>query len=167
MPEPLPNPAGGDVLAMLRLDADADEHREIRELWKRHSVAEDARDLPGLISTLTDDCVYEVVPTGTVWRGHDGARRFYTELLTAFPDIHFELSNIVIGPQGVFEEAHVTGTHRADWLHFPATGKPVEFVVLIFFPWDSARKLFRGERVHFHSATLGGEPLDPGRRPAA
>lgn len=150
-----PAPPADDVRASLRLEADPAEYREIRELWKRHSIAEDARDLPGLVSTLTPDCVYQVVPTGTVWRGHDGARRFYTELLTAFPDVHFELTNIVIGPQGVFEEAHVTGTHRADWLHFPATGQPVEFDVVILFPWDRERRLFRGERVHFHSAGLG------------
>ena len=29
------------------------DHDAIRELWKKHSIAEDARDLPGLISTLT------------------------------------------------------------------------------------------------------------------
>ena len=30
-------------------------YREVRELYKTHSIAEDARDLPGLISTLTPD----------------------------------------------------------------------------------------------------------------
>ena len=30
-----------------------------------------------------------------------GEIRFYTELLTAFPDIHFDLDYIVIGPQGL------------------------------------------------------------------
>ena len=136
---------------MLRREMDPEEYREIRELWKTHSIAEDNRDLPGLISTLTPDCVYEVVGTGAVWHGHDGARSFYTQLLTAFPDIHFTLTNIVIGPQGVFEEAQVTGTHRGDWLDMPATGEPVEFMVTILFPWDPERRLFRGERVHFHA----------------
>lgn len=40
---------------------------------KVHSIAEDARDIVGLLATLTEDCVYEVVPTGTVWRGDAGA----------------------------------------------------------------------------------------------
>ena len=79
------------------------DHDAIRELWKKHSLAEDARDLPGLISTLTPDCVYELAQTGHRWEGHEGAARFYTELLTAFPDIHFDLTDIVIGPQGVCE----------------------------------------------------------------
>ena len=93
------------ILELLRRPVDPDEYTEIRELWKTHSIAEDNRDLPGLISTLTEDCVYEVVGSGARWEGHEGAARFYTELLTAFPDIHFDLDYIVIGPQGVCEEA--------------------------------------------------------------
>jgi hypothetical protein len=45
-----------DVRQLIRRDVDAEEYGRIRELWKRHSIAEDARDLPGLISTLTEDC---------------------------------------------------------------------------------------------------------------
>ena len=101
-----------EVIEQLRRDVSQEEHDEIRELWKKHSIAEDNRDLPGLISTLTDDCVYEVRPDGARWEGHDGAARFYTELLTAFPDIHFDLTDIVIGPQGVCEWARVSGTHK-------------------------------------------------------
>ena len=40
------------ILELLRRPVDADEYTEIRELWKTHSIAEDNRDLPGLISTL-------------------------------------------------------------------------------------------------------------------
>lgn len=131
----------------LRRRIDPDEYGAIRRLWIAHSIAEDARDIPGLQATLSEDCVYEIVQTGHIWHGHEGARAFYTELLTAFPDIHFDLQNIVIGPQGVWEEAAVTGTHLADWLHLEASGEPVQFSVQIFFPWDRERALFAGERV--------------------
>src|SRR5205085_9333816 len=104
-----------DVRDLIRRDVDAAEHDEIRELWKKHSIAEDARDLPGLISTLTEDCVYELVESGHRWEGHEGATRFYMGLLSAFPDITFDLTDIVIGPQGVCEEADVTGTHLGEW----------------------------------------------------
>jgi predicted ester cyclase len=137
-----------DVRDLLRLPVHPQEYDAIRELWKRHSKAEDQRDIAGLLSTLTDDCVYEIVGTEHIWHGHEGATRFYGGLLGAFPDIDFKLTDIVIGPQGVCEEADVTATHEADWLDFPATGKRVEFGVVIFFPWDSERKLFKGERVH-------------------
>jgi SnoaL-like domain len=135
------------VLELLDRRITPDDYEEIRELWKRHSMAEDERDLPGLISTLTEDCVYELVGTGYVWRGHEGAARFYTELLTSFPDIDFSLRNIVIGPQGVCEEATVTATFERDWLDQPASGGPVSFTVVIFFPWDPQARKFSGERV--------------------
>ena len=137
-----------EVVELIRRDVDAHEYEEIRELWKRHSMAEDARDLPGLISTLTPECVYELMQTGHRWKGHDGAARFYTELLTAFPDIHFDLTDIVIGPQGVCEEARVTGMHRASWLDYEPTGERLTWRVVIFFPWDREQRLFRGEKVY-------------------
>src|SRR5919198_390471 len=108
-----------DVRELIRLEPSPEEHDAIRELWKRHSIAEDNRDLPGLLSTLTEDCVYELVQTGHRWEGHEGATRFYAGLLGGFPDIDFRLTDIVIGPQGVCEEADVNGTHEAEWLRGP------------------------------------------------
>ena len=91
---------------------------------------------------------------GHRWEGHAGARAFYTQLLTAFPDIHFDLTNIVVGPQGVCEEAAVTATFERDWLDFRATRKRIDFRVVIFFPWDLARGKFTGERVYVDGAPL-------------
>ena len=136
------------VVALLRRDVTQPLYDEIRELWKRHSIAEDNRDLPGLISTLTEDCVYELVQTGDRWEGHDGATRFYVQLLTAFPDIHFDLTDIVIGPQGVCEEARVIGTFESEWVGVEPTGERLAWSVVIFFPWDSSRRLFKGEKIH-------------------
>ncbi len=144
-------PPDDRVRDQLQRTFDAAEYQEILELWKRHSIAEDARDLAGLMSTLTPDCVYQLFPGGHTWRGHEGATRFYTHLLSAIPDVHFDLTNIVIGPQGVFEEAQVTGTHREQWLDVPPSGAAVEFTVTIFFPWNREQRLFEGERVHYHS----------------
>ena len=136
------------ILELLRRPARPEEHDEIRELWKRHSIAEDERDIAGLLSTLTEDCVYTVAGTGARWEGHAGAARFYSELLAAFPDIHFELDYIVIGPQGVCEEAIVTATHQGRWLEHEPTGERREWRNAIFFPWDPETRLFRGEMVY-------------------
>jgi predicted ester cyclase len=136
------------MVDLIRRDFDPGELDEIRELWKRHSIAEDNRDLTGLISTLTEDCVYELAQSGHRWEGHEGAARFYTELLTAFPDIHFDLTDIVIGPQGVCEEARVTGTHKSRWLDAEPTGEFLQWRVVIFFPWDRAARKFKGEKVY-------------------
>ena len=136
------------ILERLRWTLTPEQHDTIRRLWIKHSKAEDGRDLPGLIETLTADCVYEIVPTGHRWVGHDGARQFYTTFLTAFPDVKFALTEIVIGAQGVFEVAEMTGTHLGDWLGAEPTGKPVRATVIILFPWDPAAGKFSGEKIY-------------------
>ena len=145
-----------EVLELVRRAPEPGELEKIRDLWKRHSLAEDNRDLAGLLSTLTDDCVYELVQTGHRWEGHEGAARFYAGLLAAFPDIEFRLTNIVIGPQGVCEEADVTGTHEAEWLGIPPSRERLAWQVTIFFPWNRERRLFTGERVYTAGLPLPG-----------
>ena len=138
------------VVRSIRRRINPDEYRAIRKLWIAHSIAEDAHDIPGLMATLTEDCVYTIANTKTNWHGKAGATQFYQQLLTAFPDIHFDLQNIVIGPQGVFEEALVTGTYQSQWLNMPAPdGQAIEFSVTILFPWDARQQLFTGERIYF------------------
>ena len=134
---------------------DTSELRRIKRLWVRHSIAEDRRDIDGLMATLSPACVYEIVPTGQRWEGHDGARRFYTELFAAFPDNRFALSDIVIGPQGVFEVATLSGTNLGPWAGVPPSGLPVALQVLILFPWDPATGRFSGERIWFDRGGLG------------
>ena len=143
-----------NVRDLLQRQITPDVYQQVLREWKTHSMAEDQRDIPGLIATLTPDCVYEIPQASRRWEGHEGARQFYTQLLTAFPDIQFELANIVAGPQGVYEEAGVTGTFRQDWLDYPATGRPVTFRVIIFFPWDPDRRKFTGERIFVDGAPL-------------
>jgi predicted ester cyclase len=144
------------IRARLARRFDPVELRAIKKLWVRHSIAEDARDIDGLVATLSPDCVYELVPTAQRWEGHDGAREFYTELFGAFPDNRFALSEIVVGPQGVFEVARLTGTNLGPWAGAPASGLPVSLEVLILFPWDPATRRFRGERIWFDRGAIEG-----------
>jgi hypothetical protein len=143
------------------LAMETDDYVAVRELWKSHSKAEDARDIAGLMATLTDDCVYELVQTGHRWEGHEGATRFYLELLSAFPDIDFALTSIVVGPQGVCEEAVVNGTFTNPWLGIEPSGDLMVWRNVIFFPWDPTVRLFTGERVYsfFPDLPQGPQPL--------
>jgi predicted ester cyclase len=143
------------VIKQLRRKVNPDEYKVIRQLWIDHSIAEDARDIPGLMATLTDDCLYTVANNGMTWHSKEGARQFYQQLLTAFPDIHFDLQHIVIGPQGVCEEAHVTGTYQSQWLDMPPPNhEPIRFDVILLFPWDSKQRLFAGERIYYFNLGL-------------
>jgi predicted ester cyclase len=129
-------------------------YEQIRGLWIAHSKAEDARNIAGLIDTLSDDCVYELVPTGRRWEGHEGARAFYTGLLRAFPDVRFALRDIVIGPQGVVEFAAMVATPTEPWEGFEPLGRRVRLDVVIYFPWHPEAHRFAGERIFFDQRQL-------------
>src|SRR5579859_5563896 len=113
------------IQEQLAMDVTPELYQRIRQLWITHSRAEDARDLHGLIDTLADDCVYEIIPTGQRWEGHAGARQFYQSFLGAFPDVVFTMSDIVIGPQGVFEVTTMAGTQRGPWAGHEPGGRMV------------------------------------------
>jgi predicted ester cyclase len=150
--------AEGEILERVRerlaWPADPATHRKIRRLWQRHSIAEDRRDIDGLISTLAPECVYEIVGTGLRWEGHAGARAFYTELFAAFPDNHFALTDIVIGPQGVFEAVVLEATHEGPFAGLQPTGNRVRLELAILFPWNHDAQLFEGEQIFIDRAAL-------------
>jgi predicted ester cyclase len=150
--DPRSDPA--DVRRRLGWPADVATHRRIRRLWQRHSIAEDRRDIDGLIATLARDCRYDIVGTDLAWDGHAGARAFYTELFAAFPDNRFALTDIVIGPQGVFEGVVLEATHAGPFAGLPASGRPVRLELAILFPWDPEVALFRGERIFIDRSQL-------------
>ena len=145
------------VQGRLALPFDAAEQRRIKRLWVRHSIAEDRRDIDGLVATLGPDCVYEIVGTGLRWEGHEGARAFYTELFAAFPDNEFALTDIVIGPQGVFEAVVLEATHQGPFAGFEATGRKVRLELAILFPWDPGTELFGGEQIFIDQAALAAQ----------
>jgi predicted ester cyclase len=146
----------GDVRTRLGWPANPATHRKIRRLWQRHSIAEDRRDIDGLIATLAPDCVYEIVGTGLRWQGHQGARAFYTELFAAFPDNHFGLTDIVIGPQGVFEAVVLEATHLGPFADLEPSGRRVRLELAILFPWDPATERFTGEQIFIDRSALVG-----------
>jgi predicted ester cyclase len=151
-----PSQTASTVRRRLALPFDAAEQRRIKKLWVRHSIAEDRRDIDGLISTLAPDCAYEIVGSGLRWEGHAGARAFYTELFAAFPDNTFALTDIVIGPQGVFEAVVLEATQHGSFAGLPPTGRRVRLELAILFPWDPRSRLFSGEQIFIDRQALAG-----------
>ena len=145
------------IQSRLALPFDPGEQRAIKRLWVRHSIAEERRDIAGLIATLAPGCVYELVGTGLRWEGHEGARAFYTELFAAFPDNSFALTDIVIGPQGVFEAVVLEATHSGPFAGLAPTGRHVRLELAILFPWDPATQRFLGEQIFIDRQAVSAE----------
>lgn len=88
------------------------------DAWNRH-------DVDGLMSFMTDDCVFEASAgpdvNGTRYAGRDAVRSSFAEVWTTFPDAHWSSArHFVIGDRGVSEWTF-TGT-RADGTHVEVHG---------------------------------------------
>ena len=122
-----------------------------------HAVHEHRRELPQLLATDHPDAVYEDVPRGLRWEGLKQVEAFYLELLSAFPDVRFELVARRAGPDHVTEELVARATHqgpiRAAWGTVPATGKKVEFRLCIVFPMMPDGRI-GGETVYYDLAGI-------------
>ena len=119
------------------------------------------RDIPALLATLSGEhACTRSLPTGQRWdRVATACASSTRNFSSAFPDDQFALTDIVIGPQGVFEAAQ---THR----HEPGAvggrravppGLPVDLQVLILFPWDPEARRFLGERIWFDRGHIRAE----------
>lgn len=96
----------------------------------KHSVQ---RAFDGLFSrgelTLADELVSadflnHEVPAGAP-RGPAGLRQLVTMLRTAFPDIHYDVQELLAEDDTVAARTILRGTHQGPFMGIPPTGRPV------------------------------------------
>jgi steroid delta-isomerase-like uncharacterized protein len=124
--------------------------RKREETCVGHMTAENAHEF--------DDCIgffdhprYEIVPTGEVYDGSAEVARLMRENVTAFPDFHFDVERMHHADEAVVVEGTFRGTHEGTWRGLPATGRKVEFPMLIVFGFEGEAML--GERIFFDLGT--------------
>jgi steroid delta-isomerase-like uncharacterized protein len=59
-------------------------------------------------------------------RGREGVAIVVKALRAAFPDLEYEIEDMVIGADAVAVRTTLRGTHRGDFFGIPASGKSVE-----------------------------------------
>jgi steroid delta-isomerase-like uncharacterized protein len=127
---------------------------QIKRLWQKHVLAENRRDIEGLLATLIDDPLYIIMATGLEYRGKTGVTSFYQGLFDGMPDAAFDLKTVTVGEEMVVEESVFRGTHTGPLFNIPPTGKYITFPLIIMFPFDLASERFKGERMYFDFNTL-------------
>jgi hypothetical protein len=148
-----------DVQQRLEWEATPEAYDRIREVWYKHCDTELKQDMEGLLSTLTDDCVYTVLRTTAAgatsqrWDGQQGARAFYTALFRAFPDQNWTPEAVVIGPQGVFSAVVLNARQVAPWAGIAPTGGTVSIRMFVYFIWAPDKGKFSGEVVYIAPIT--------------
>ena len=123
-----------------------------RRLWQKHVLAENRRNIDGLLDTLNDEPVYKIMATGEAYRGRDAVATFYRGLFEGVPDATFELINAFVGEEGVVEESVLKGTHQGKLFGLEPTGRAFALPLTIIFPMNGGQIL--GERLYFDLMTL-------------
>jgi steroid delta-isomerase-like uncharacterized protein len=84
-----------------------------------------ARDVEAFMGELADDFVeHDEMPGLTPDKA--GVRRSFESLLSAFPDLRFEVEDIFAADDKGVARIRITGTHEGEFIGIPATGRPID-----------------------------------------
>jgi len=98
-------------------------------------------DVDGFIDYLSDDFVDHETGPG-IPPTKEGARQLFNVLVAAFPDLRFDIEDVLESGDKVVARARVTGDHKGNFFGVPASGKriDVEAIDIIRFGDDGSVK---------------------------
>jgi steroid delta-isomerase-like uncharacterized protein len=116
------------------------------EVCVGHMTAENAHTFDHAIGFFARPR-YEVVATGEVYDGTAELGRLMQENVTAFPDFRYDPERLHHADDAIVVEGTFRGTQLGTWRGLPATGRRVEFPMLIVFRFEGEAMM--GERIFF------------------
>jgi steroid delta-isomerase-like uncharacterized protein len=131
---------------MLQLDA------RNQEILIRHVTAETAFDMEGTLATLTEDCLFEDVPTGEMHRGREAVRAYYGKWWRSFRNVPSGSRRHIAAPDLLIVETRFVGKHEGEFNGVAASGRPIDLPVAIFVSFRDG--LMSGERFYYDQRTL-------------
>jgi steroid delta-isomerase-like uncharacterized protein len=101
--------------------------KENIQLAEQAIAALNAHDIDRYLQRIDDSYVGESEMSPGPIRGHDGVRQNMNMLLTAFPDLHLDIEEMIATSDHVVTRVRVTATHRGNYAGVPATNKSVSW----------------------------------------
>src|SRR4051812_48015813 len=120
---------------------------------EEHIRLENLHDLDALMETFGEAPRYDVEPLGDQHIGRDGVRAFYHGIFQILPDLRIDVRHRYCSDEAVILEVAIHGTHSAEWMGVPATGKRLAFPLCSVYTFDESDRL-AGERIYFDRATI-------------
>jgi steroid delta-isomerase-like uncharacterized protein len=103
---------------------------------EQHIRLENEHDLEGVLRTFGDAARYDDEPWGEHFKGRNGVRRFYEQLMKALPDLEIEVQSQHVADDAILVEVMIRGTHLGGWRGLPATGRRIEFPLCGVYTFD-------------------------------
>jgi len=138
------------------LEKDAERIQARVALVEEHIRCENQHDLEGVLATFGNDARYDDEPWGDHRSGRDGVRSYYSELLSALPDLEIDVKRRHVASDSVVVEVIIRGTHLGPWRGLPATGRRLEFPLCGVYTFTADDQL-AGERIYYDRGVVLGQ----------
>jgi steroid delta-isomerase-like uncharacterized protein len=120
---------------------------------EQHIRLENEHDLEGVLRTFGDTARYDDEAWGEHYKGVDGVRLFYEQLMKALPDLEIEVQRRHVTDDSVLLEVMIRGTQLGEWRGLPATGRRVEVALCAVYTFESNNRL-AGEKIYYDRGTV-------------
>jgi steroid delta-isomerase-like uncharacterized protein len=120
---------------------------------EEHVRLENAHDLEGVLATFGDTAHYDDEAWSEHYKGADGVRQFYEQLMKALPDLEIKIQRRHVTDDTIVLEVIIRGTHLGAWRGLPATGRRVELPLCGVYTFDSDDRL-SGEKIYYDRGTV-------------
>jgi steroid delta-isomerase-like uncharacterized protein len=84
-----------------------------------------AHDVDGFCERLAEEFVEHEVAPGLA-PNKEGVRQFFTMYMAAFPDLRFEMLDMLADGDKTVSRFRATGTHNGDFMGMPPTGRSID-----------------------------------------
>lgn len=95
----------------------------IRNLIVEHVDAENARDMPRTLATYSDDCVFDDIPTQTLFEGKDSIGASYLERFEAYPNLQRIITRMTVDDDSCVVEITMRGPQEKPYRGFAPHNK--------------------------------------------
>ena len=120
---------------------------------EQHIRLENEHDVEGVLRTFGDTARYDDEPWGEHYKGRDGVRLFYEQLMKALPDLEIVVKRQHVTDDAILVEVMIRGTHLGPWRGLPPTGRRVEFPLCGIYTFDTHDRL-AGEKIYYDRGTV-------------
>ena len=120
---------------------------------EEHIRQENAHNLEAVLGTFGSSARYDDEAWGEHFEGREGVRSFYTQLMTALPDLEIAVQRRHVTEDAILLEVMIRGTHLGSWRGLPATGRKVNVPLCGVYTFDAGDNL-AGEKIYYDRATV-------------
>jgi steroid delta-isomerase-like uncharacterized protein len=125
-------------------------------LVDEHIQSENRHDLDAVMATFGLEARYDDEPWDDHRIGRDAVRSYYTELMSALPDVTIEVKHRHLATDSLIVEVIIRGTHLGPWRGLPATGHSLEFPLCGIYEFDRDNRL-ASERIYYDRGVVLGQ----------